>query len=91
MFLALNKSILGRINNSHIVSELVYSLSNLLVLFNDKIIKQLRQIECPGSGDRLKLWLCVIEYSEVFLELSANKLWGKTGRWLIIVAVQVFK
>lgn len=81
----------GRINNSHVVSELVYALSNLLVLFNDRIINHVRQIELPSSGDRLKLWLTAIEYCEVFCELTAKKLWGNRGKWLIIVAIQVFK
>lgn len=51
----------------------------------------MRQIELPSSGDRLKLWLTVIEYCEVFCELSAKKLWGNGGKWLVIVAIQVFK
>lgn len=62
-----------------------------MVLFNDRIINQVRQIELPSSGDRLKLWLTVIEYCEVFCELSAKKLWGNRGKWLVIVAIQIFK
>ncbi|KAL3267311.1 hypothetical protein HHI36_011442 [Cryptolaemus montrouzieri] len=42
-------------------------------------------------GKKLKLCLTVIEYAEVFLELSASKLWGENGRWLVIFALQVFK
>ncbi|KAK4886457.1 hypothetical protein RN001_002728 [Aquatica leii] len=83
--------IAGRINNSHVVSELVYSLSNLLVLFNDQIISLSQKSQHTTSSERLKVWLTVIEYSEVFLELSALRLWGNTGRWLVIVCIQVFK
>ncbi|KAF7267492.1 hypothetical protein GWI33_019289 [Rhynchophorus ferrugineus] len=60
----------GRIHNSHVLSELIYCLSKLLVLFND----------------------CIIRKSfEVFCELSVQKLWGKTGKWFIVVVIQVFK
>lgn len=83
--------IAGRINNSHLVSELVYSLSNLLVLFNDRIINGVRQINVPKTEDKLKIWLTILEYSEVFLELSAKKLWGNKGKWMLILAVHLFK
>ncbi|XP_018563726.1 peroxisomal membrane protein PEX16 [Anoplophora glabripennis] len=84
--------IAGRINNSHVVSELVYCLSNLLVMFNDIIIKKnYCQMHSTNSAEKLKLWLTIIEYSEVFCELSAKKLWGVTGKWIIIVCIQVFK
>ncbi|CAH0560429.1 unnamed protein product [Brassicogethes aeneus] len=83
--------IAGRINNSHVVSELVYCLSNLLVFFNDSILNKAKHINLPSSGDTIKVWLTIVEYSEVFFELSAMKLWGKAGKWLVIVAVQVFK
>ncbi|EFA02007.1 peroxisomal membrane protein PEX16 [Tribolium castaneum] len=83
--------IAGKINSSHVLSELVYCLSNLLVLLNDRIINNVRQIELPSSGDTLKLWLTVVEYCEVLFELSAQKIWGSVGKWLVVVGVQVFK
>lgn len=83
--------ILGRINNSHIVSELVYCLSNLLVLFNDGVIKQSMQLKSEATVEKIKVWLAIVEYSEVFCELSVQKLWGNTGKWTLIVAIQVFK
>lgn len=73
------------------VSELVYASSNLLVFFNDRLIKSGRKIELQSSGERIKLWLTVLEYMEVFLELSANKQWGPTGKWIVIVSIQLFK
>jgi peroxin-16 len=81
----------GRINTSNVLSELVYSLSNLLVLFNDHIIHNTRRREAVGSGEKLKMWLTVLDYSEVFIEVSARRLWGEKGKWLIVVAVQIFK
>ncbi|XP_017778573.1 PREDICTED: peroxisomal membrane protein PEX16 [Nicrophorus vespilloides] len=81
----------GRINNSHILSELVYCLSNLLVLFNDRLISDAQKLEIPSSGDQLKLWLTVLEYCEVFLELSVKKLWGTSAKWILVVSVQLFK
>ncbi|XP_060531810.1 peroxisomal membrane protein PEX16 [Cylas formicarius] len=83
--------IAGRINNSHVMSELVYCVSNLLVLFNDQIIRECHQHTKSSSSQKLKVWLTIIEYSEVFCELSAQKLWGNRGRWLIITAIQIFK
>lgn len=73
------------------MSELVYCLSNLLVLFNDNIIKKARTIQINDSVEKIKLWLTVVEYSEVFFELSAKKLWGTTGKWLVVISIQIFK
>jgi peroxin-16 len=81
----------GRINTSNVLSELVYSLSNLLVLFNDQIIHNTRRQEAVGSGEKLKTWLTVLDYSEVFIEVSAGRLWGEKGKWLIIVVLQIVK
>lgn len=83
--------IAGRINTSNVLSELVYSLSNLLVLFNDHIIHNTRRLESVGSGEKLKTWLTVLDYSEVFIEVSARRLWGEKGKWMIVVVLQIFK
>uniref|UniRef100_A0A1B6I1V5 Peroxisomal membrane protein PEX16 n=1 Tax=Homalodisca liturata TaxID=320908 RepID=A0A1B6I1V5_9HEMI len=81
----------GRISNSAVVSELVYSVSNLVVLFNDNIIRKSQPLHTYGSADRLKTWLTVLDYSEVFIEVSVYRTWGQVGRWIIIALIQIFK
>lgn len=84
------------------VSELIYSLSNLLVLYNDRIIakdckekgeKVPGEIEPPASGFcyRLKVMLTTLEYCEVFIEISAKKLFGNKGKWVFIVGLHLLK
>lgn len=85
--------IAGRFTDCHEISELVYSASNLLVLFNDSILR--KGLRCafpvPLSQQRLLTWLSVLEYVEVFLEVATGKLWGEVGRWLVIGLIQIFK
>lgn len=85
----------GKINNSPAVSELVYSMSNLLVFFNDRIIEKANGYTLQRENDflagQIKNVLTILDYCEVFLELSAQKLWGSRGRWFLIVVVQSIK
>uniref|UniRef100_A0A3Q3IJN5 Peroxisomal membrane protein PEX16 n=1 Tax=Monopterus albus TaxID=43700 RepID=A0A3Q3IJN5_MONAL len=88
--------IAGRLNEPSvhgIVSFSVYSASNLLVLFNDSILRRGLRCALPVSlsQQRLLTWLSVLEYVEVFLEMGACKLWGEVGRWLVISLIQIFK
>ncbi|KAI3377799.1 hypothetical protein L3Q82_008458 [Scortum barcoo] len=71
----------------------VYSASNLLVLFNDSILRKGLRCAFPPSlsQQRLLTWLSVLEHVEVFLEMGACKLWGEVGRWLVIGLIQIFK
>uniref|UniRef100_A0A3B3IB65 Peroxisomal membrane protein PEX16 n=1 Tax=Oryzias latipes TaxID=8090 RepID=A0A3B3IB65_ORYLA len=71
----------------------VYSTSNLLVLFNDSILRKGlgRSLPASVSQQRILTWLSVLEYVEVFLEMGACKLWGEVGRWLVIGLIQIWK
>jgi peroxin-16 len=73
----------------------VYSLSNLLVVFNDRIIENSHSAAAhtltEKSEVRLKLFLTTLECCEVFIELSAKKLFGEFGRWFFIFVIQVIK
>lgn len=83
----------GRFNNSTLAWELLYSLSNLIVLFNDLLMCSGKRVHMQFSRfeSRIKVWLTVVEYTEALFEISAKKLWGQSGKWSIIAIVQIFK
>ncbi|XP_071633080.1 peroxisomal membrane protein PEX16 [Temnothorax longispinosus] len=83
----------GHFRNSTLAVELIYSMPNLIVLCNDLLMYSSRRqhLKIPQFDSKIKIWLTVVEYTETLLEVTAKKLWGPKGRWLIIVVVQLFK
>ncbi|XP_023938001.1 peroxisomal membrane protein PEX16 [Bicyclus anynana] len=83
----------GKINKSPIISELVYSLSKLLSLFNDRIIQEAygNDIQHYGLQQQIKLLLTIIHYCEVFVELVVKNRWGNKGKWTVATFLQIFK
>lgn len=57
-------------------TETVYAASNLLVFLNDRII-QSSLAPSDGASSKFRVWLTVLEYLEVIIELSAQKIWGR--------------
>jgi peroxin-16 len=76
-----------------LTSELIYLLPNLIIFFNDQIIKASKfpELNLPILYSKLKIWLTVIDYTEAFFEVSARRFWGDAGRWLIISLIQLMK
>ncbi|KAL5007499.1 hypothetical protein ScPMuIL_016305 [Solemya velum] len=83
----------GKSHNSLILSELLYSSSNLMVLLNDAILQKATKIvpKVSMSQERLMYYVTLTEYIEVFVELAARRLWGEIGSWVMITAIQILK
>ncbi|KAL7301843.1 hypothetical protein TKK_0005450 [Trichogramma kaykai] len=83
----------GRFNSTTLTSEFVYSLSNIMVLLNDQLIKASRNAETklPSLQSKIKLWLTTIDYTEALFEVSAKKVWGEGGKWFVIALIQLLK
>jgi len=92
-FRLISYAIAGRFEDSTLISELLYSASNLLVLFNDAIIQKASGIlpSVTVSQERLQNLVTVLEYVGVFVEMAAQKMWGDVGRWAAIFMVQLTK
>lgn len=78
---------------SPILSELMYSTSNILILVNDMIIRRAvkKAKDMALSESSFKITLTLIEYLEVFAEVGSQKVWGSKGKWLVIAIIQILK
>lgn len=84
----------GRFGASEALAELVFSASQLLTLLNDGIFREGKVTFGETTASKknpVLLWLTVVEYLEVFIELGAGRLWGDAGKWIIVVILQIAK
>ncbi|XP_050361375.1 peroxisomal membrane protein PEX16 [Nymphalis io] len=83
----------GKVNKSPIISELVYSLSKILSLFNDRLIRDAygNETQQYSLREQIKIWLTIIHYCEVFCELVVKSRWGDKGKWTAATLLQIFK
>ncbi|XP_008552478.1 peroxisomal membrane protein PEX16 [Microplitis demolitor] len=83
----------GRFSNSSLASEFIYSMPNLLILLNDRLIYSIKykHLKLPEFQSQIRIWLTIIEYTEALFEVTAKKLWGNYGKWIIIFIIQSVK
>lgn len=77
------------------LSEALLSLSHLMVIFNDHIIrKQVLKTEINDFNDeehKLKLFLTILENVEVFIEITSKRVLGNRRKFIVIFIIQVVK
>lgn len=94
MFRVLSYLLSGAGDDDQVLAELVFALSNLLVFFNDVILRRATSMfktKVSLTQQQIMRWLTVIDHAEVFIELAAARMWGEVGRWLIIAIVQIMR
>lgn len=76
-----------------LISELFSSASSLLTLLNDCILRQTYNLTpiTNCSSSKIALYLTVIEYVQVVVELSVQVSLGSGLKWFLVVLLQFFK
>lgn len=87
---------LGKVTDNSIVTEGLFTLSNLMVLFNDQVIRRELFKGEPtdlinDTEESIKLFLTVLENVEVLIEITSKKILGNTKKFLIIFIIQAVK
>lgn len=85
----------GKLTDNGIITEGLFSLSNLMVLFNDQVIRRELLKGQPrntrnDTEDSIKLFLTVLENVEVLIEITSKKTLGKK-KFIIIFLIQAVK
>ena len=86
-------SYLFTLGHSDIVSELVYSLSNLMVLFNDSILLSVLRRKSKQQTLKRILFraLAIVETFQVTIEMITRRFLGERWKWTVITLVSLFK
>lgn len=93
---AYGKFILGKVTDNSIITEGLFSLSNLMVLFNDQVIRRhLTKGESRSvsneTEDSIKLFLTVLENVEVLIEITSKQILGNKKKFFIVFLIQAVK
>ncbi|XP_042906657.1 peroxisomal membrane protein PEX16 [Parasteatoda tepidariorum] len=85
--------IAGRFGRSPVVTEFIHSVSKLLNLLNDSLLRKAAGLPIHEDQliEKMQTFLTVIEHAEVFAEVAAARIAGARGRWLIVVLLELFK
>lgn len=86
----------GKVTDNSIVTEGLFTLSNLIVLFNDQVIRRelLKgepQDAISDTEESIKLFLTVLENVEVLIEITSKKILGNAKKFIIIFIIQAVK
>ena len=84
----------ARFKSSELLSELIYFASKMLCILHDFLYRKHHKFfidDLNSSKTKLEIILSVLEYIEAFIELGAFKLWGETGKWVVVLSLQIFK
>lgn len=78
------------------LTEGLLSISNLIVLFNDQLIRRELSKGRPQTVNhdeefKLKLFLTILENIEVFIEITSQKVLGTKKKFIIIFLIQAVK
>ncbi|OQR80235.1 peroxisomal membrane protein PEX16-like [Tropilaelaps mercedesae] len=85
--------ITNRFQYSNVMAEFLSSGSNLLALANDIILRRAHALPVSSSQvvTTIRTMLQVLEYSEVFFEISARTFSDEPTRWMVIGLIQLLK
>lgn len=86
----------GKVTDNGIVTEGLFTVSNLIVLFNDQVIRRelLKgepQDAISDTEESIKLFLTVLENVEVLIEITSRKILGNAKKFIIIFIIQAVK
>ncbi|CAG7729052.1 unnamed protein product [Allacma fusca] len=95
----------GKVKHANVLPELLYCSSNLLSFWHNKLISKEAELQIIANQEdldscqsprvrrilKIQSTLTILEYFEVFLEVSAKVFWGELGKWLMILIIQSVK